>query len=161
MHEKNTIFTQMLENKRPFVSRTKQYLLRCLKTKDPLCREQYNIYIDAWKQKTLCVNLVMSDFTHSRHSTHSIRIQNCAWTPNSLLLRVCMTIWTRRDKGMNIIIFVLRERLPHTTYSCKPRYAKPTSHGRFWTSQYSLSFKYILLWLKIWKFQRRCTVESL
>ena len=35
------------------VSRTIQYLHRCLKTKDPFCREQYNIYTDAWKQKTL------------------------------------------------------------------------------------------------------------
>ena len=34
----------MLENKRPFVSRTIQYLHRCLKTIDPLCREQYNIF---------------------------------------------------------------------------------------------------------------------
>ena len=32
----NTIFTQMLENKRTFVSRTIQYLHRCLKTND-LC----------------------------------------------------------------------------------------------------------------------------
>ena len=36
------------------IQRTIQYLHRCLKTKDPLCWEQYNIYIDAWKQKTLC-----------------------------------------------------------------------------------------------------------
>ena len=42
--ENNTIFTQMLENKRPFVLRTIQYLHGCLKTKDSLCREQYNIY---------------------------------------------------------------------------------------------------------------------
>ena len=49
--ENNTIFTQMLENKRPFVLRTIQYLHKCLKTKDPLCWEQYNIDIDAWKTK--------------------------------------------------------------------------------------------------------------
>ena len=42
--ENNTIFTQMLEKKRPFVLRTRQYLHRCFKTKDPLCRDQYNIY---------------------------------------------------------------------------------------------------------------------
>ena len=36
------------------MSRTIQYWHRCLKTKDPLCWEQYNIYIDASKQKTLC-----------------------------------------------------------------------------------------------------------
>ena len=34
--DNNTIFTQMLENKRTFVSRTIQYLHRCLKIKDPL-----------------------------------------------------------------------------------------------------------------------------
>ena len=34
--ENNVIFTQVLENKRPFVLRTIQYLHRCLKTKD-LC----------------------------------------------------------------------------------------------------------------------------
>ena len=70
--ENNTIFTQMLENNRPFVrnkriftqmfenqitfaSRTIHHLHRCLKTKESLWREQYNIYIAAWKQKTLCV----------------------------------------------------------------------------------------------------------
>ena len=53
--ENNTIFTQMLENKRTFVSRTVQYLHRCLKIKKPLFREHYNIYIDAWKQKNLYV----------------------------------------------------------------------------------------------------------
>ena len=37
------------------MSRTIQYLHRCLKTKEPLCREQYNIYTDAWKQKNICV----------------------------------------------------------------------------------------------------------
>ena len=36
------------------MSRTIQYLHRCLKNKRPLCRDQYNIYTDAWKQKTLC-----------------------------------------------------------------------------------------------------------
>ena len=34
--ENNTIFTQMLQNKRLFVARTIQYLHRCFKTKDPL-----------------------------------------------------------------------------------------------------------------------------
>ena len=77
----------MLENKRPFVLRTIQYLhsaktvlealIQMLENKRSLCREQYNIYIDAWKQKTLCFTLVTSDVTHSRHSTHSIWSQNC------------------------------------------------------------------------------------
>ena len=65
---------------------TIQYLHRRLKIEDPLCREQYNIYIDAWKQKTLCVTLVTNDVTHSRHSTHSIGDENCSRIGNYLLL---------------------------------------------------------------------------
>ena len=49
-----TFFFDVIIRHHSFVSRTIQYLHRCLKTKDPLCREQYNIYIDVWKQKTLC-----------------------------------------------------------------------------------------------------------
>ena len=40
-----------------------------LENKRPFSWEQYNIYIDAWKQKTLCVTLVTSDVTHFRHSS--------------------------------------------------------------------------------------------
>ena len=59
--ENNTIFTQMLENKRP------------------LCREQYNIYTDASKQKNLCVTLVTSDvMLHSRYSCDVMILRVCA-----------------------------------------------------------------------------------
>ena len=46
----NTIFTQMLENKRTFVSRTIQYLHRCLKTKD-LCVDNNTIFTQMLENK--------------------------------------------------------------------------------------------------------------
>ena len=58
-----------------------------------MCRKQYNIYTDAWKQKTLSVTLVTSDVTHSRHSRHSIGDENCGDTGNSLLLWWCWWCW--------------------------------------------------------------------
>ena len=66
------------------MSLTIWYLHRCSKTHDPLCWEQYNIYTDTWKQKTICVTLVTSDVTHS---THSIESQNWGRSPILLLLR--------------------------------------------------------------------------
>ena len=51
------------------VPRTIQYSCRCFK-----------------KQKTLCVTLVTSDVTHSRHSTHSIGCQKWSWIGLSPLL---------------------------------------------------------------------------
>ena len=52
-------------------------LTQMLNTKDPLCREQYNIYIDAWKQKTLCVE----------NNTIFTQYQNCGRTVDFCLLK--------------------------------------------------------------------------
>ena len=59
----NTIFTQMLENKRPFVSRTIQYLHRCLKTKG-LCLENNTMFTQMLENKRPFVSRTMQ-YLHS------------------------------------------------------------------------------------------------
>ena len=112
-----------------FVLRTIQYLHRCLKTKDPLCREQYNIYTDAWKQKTFVLRTIqylhrclktkdplchlMNEWRHTFHTFHrepKLSLYSQSYTtylPNDLCLFVAKykTRWLVKQSSNILLIF--------------------------------------------------------
>ena len=108
------------------------YAERCLKTKEPLCWEQYNIYINAWKKRPFVLRTIQ--YLHRclkkktlcvEKNTILTQYQNCCRTGDFPLLMsyspICL--WrqnaynSKQNRIQNIITFIYLFIYAHYRYS--------------------------------------------